>query len=101
MSEYGSYFDIASAQVRALGVCERCGKTFRPSQLDAHHVIPRGYGGSDAPDNLVSVCDKCHPQAERASKAAYAPLPSIRIRPRRRSTALIKAAKRSQPRYGP
>lgn len=31
--------------------------------LQIHHAIPRGHGGSDFPDNLITLCSKCHAQA--------------------------------------
>src|SRR2546428_11533103 len=43
-------------------VCEVCG---RPRNLDRHHVVPRGMGGSRNPgvlgeDNLITLCRRCH-----------------------------------------
>ena len=29
-------------------------------ELDVHHKIPVACGGSDAPDNLITLCRKCH-----------------------------------------
>ena len=31
--------------------------------LQIHHVVPRGEGGSDFPENLITLCSKCHAQA--------------------------------------
>lgn len=31
--------------------------------LQVHHVVPRREGGSDFPDNLITLCPKCHAQA--------------------------------------
>lgn len=28
--------------------------------LEVHHIIPRSYGGSNKPSNLISLCKKCH-----------------------------------------
>jgi hypothetical protein len=28
--------------------------------VQLHHVVPRGRGGSDAPQNLVCLCPACH-----------------------------------------
>lgn len=30
-----------------------------------HHVIPKVLGGADHPDNLITVCKKCHMKIER------------------------------------
>ena len=39
--------------------------------LQIHHYIPRGQGGSDYPDNLITLCSTCHAQVH-----GYIPLPS-------------------------
>ena len=41
-------------------VCALCGNH---DTLQIHHVIPRGQGGSDFPENLITLCSKCHAQA--------------------------------------
>ena len=28
--------------------------------LHAHHIVPRSKGGTDSPDNLITICDLCH-----------------------------------------
>lgn len=35
-----------------------------------HHLQPREQGGSDDPDNLVALCQKCHDRIEQAQEAA-------------------------------
>jgi len=42
--------------------CQDCGKG---ESLDVHHKIPRRYGGLDIPENLVTLCSKCHMITER------------------------------------
>ena len=44
--------------------CVRCD---RPAE-HAHHVLPRAFGGSDDPSNLVAVCSRCHPSLERVAR---------------------------------
>ena len=39
------------------GACVKCGGTF---MLSAHHVIPRAEGGPDTPENLETLCVRCH-----------------------------------------
>lgn len=39
-------------------VCLRCGTN--EGQLDAHHVTPRGRGGSHHPGNGATTCRRCH-----------------------------------------
>jgi len=38
------------------GVCQDCGADMR----DVHHITPLCKGGSNAPENLVSLCLRCH-----------------------------------------
>jgi len=33
--------------------------------LEVHHKIPRSRGGTNAPDNLITLCSACHRQAHR------------------------------------
>jgi hypothetical protein len=33
--------------------------------LETHHVVPRRFGGTDSPENLVRVCPNCHSRLER------------------------------------
>lgn len=40
-------------------VCALCGCH---DTLQIHHAIPRKDGGSDFPDNLITLCSKCHAQ---------------------------------------
>lgn len=44
--------------------CAVCGQT-NPGTLETHHVVPRRYGGSDNPENLVDLCGSCHNAIER------------------------------------
>ena len=54
--------------------CPLCGMFVE--QLQRCHVVGRGQGGDDVPDNLFWACELCHsylpPQGEKASEAAYA-----------------------------
>ena len=38
--------------------CQKCGKS--NVVLNAHHIIFRSKGGSDRPDNLITLCEDCH-----------------------------------------
>ena len=33
--------------------------------LEEHHIVPRRFGGSDEPANLVRLCPNCHERLER------------------------------------
>lgn len=66
-----------AAQVIAGNGCVRCA---RPAE-HAHHVLPRAFGGSDDPSNLVPVCSRCHPSLERVARQraywqGYRPVPA-------------------------
>ena len=38
--------------------CQYCGKS--NTVLNVHHIIPRADGGTDRPDNLITLCETCH-----------------------------------------
>jgi hypothetical protein len=38
----------------------QCGQKGCPSKLEVHHIKYRSHGGSDAPDNLITLCSKHH-----------------------------------------
>ena len=38
--------------------CQHCGK--QNVRLEVHHIKFRSQGGSDRPDNLITLCGKCH-----------------------------------------
>lgn len=44
--------------------CQICGKTV-PNSLETHHIVPRRFGGSDQPENLVTLCADCHAAVEK------------------------------------
>ncbi len=37
--------------------CQCCG---RPTDLQVHHIQPRGRLGADAEQNLITLCSRCH-----------------------------------------
>lgn len=41
----------------------RCALCDCSRYLQIHHVIPRGKGGSNAVQNLITLCDRCHAAA--------------------------------------
>jgi 5-methylcytosine-specific restriction endonuclease McrA len=49
--------ELSFAVVKRDGACVRCGSTFR---LGAHHGAPRAEGGPDTPENLETLCVRCH-----------------------------------------
>lgn len=40
--------------------CALCDDTRR---LQIHHAVPRAAGGSDFPENLITLCSRCHAAA--------------------------------------
>lgn len=40
--------------------CVSCGEVCQRGEADIHHLIPRSFGGTDEPSNLVTLCDGCH-----------------------------------------
>lgn len=40
--------------------CVKCGHSGSPSSLHAHHIVPLSFGGSDATENLATLCSHCH-----------------------------------------
>ena len=38
----------------------RCALCDNTRYLQIHHVVPRGEGGSNRPDNLITLCSVCH-----------------------------------------
>ena len=55
---YNWYYWRAYALKRDNGICQgsKCGK---PAN-EVHHILPKSRGGSDHPDNLISLCTSCH-----------------------------------------
>ena len=39
--------------------CQLCGKSSK-GNLNLHHIVPLGYGGSNARYNLIPLCRDCH-----------------------------------------
>lgn len=63
--EYPSDWDSRRKQVyrRDNYTCQNCGQKGGPHgdvELHAHHVVPKGKGGSHRVENLQTVCKQCH-----------------------------------------
>jgi hypothetical protein len=41
-------------------VCQNCKGKLKDSKLEIHHIIFRSKGGSDASENLITLCKTCH-----------------------------------------
>ena len=44
--------------------CQDCGYYYRLSKLHIHHKLAQRYGGTHDPDNLITLCCKCHRKAD-------------------------------------
>ena len=76
---YGPGWKARRAEIRERDrVCRSCSKT--PEQngraLHVHHLVPFRYGGTNLPENLVTLCDSCHHAIEATTNRA---LESIRV----------------------
>lgn len=48
---------VAEIRNRDGNKCAKCGST---ESLQVHHKVHRSEGGTDSPDNLVTLCAACH-----------------------------------------
>jgi 5-methylcytosine-specific restriction endonuclease McrA len=39
----------------------------RTATLHVHHIVPRSKGGLSTLENLLTLCEVCHPLVERSS----------------------------------
>lgn len=46
-------------ELKSVRKCEKCKKKFK-KQLEIHHKVPVGAGGTNERSNLMVVCTKCH-----------------------------------------
>lgn len=51
-------------KVRDYGVCQACGSREQP---EGHHIIDYQFGGAATPDNIITLCHKCHKQVHRGN----------------------------------
>lgn len=51
----------------------RCALCDDTRQLQIHHAVPRAAGGSDFPDNLITLCARCHAAAHGTRFPEYPP----------------------------
>ena len=48
--------------------CRHCGATMRTATLHVHHIVPRSQCGPTMLQNLVTLCEVCHPVVEREGR---------------------------------
>ena len=59
------------AKWRDGGKCRVCGKTPRTDKtvrLEVHHIVRRADGGTDTPENVVTLCRDCHEAHHRGER---------------------------------
>lgn len=67
--DYGGRYGVEWKRVRtryvkAHPLCEQCLKDGRLTPVDeVHHILPLSRGGTNATDNLMSLCRSCHNKA--------------------------------------
>lgn len=71
--------------------CQNC---LKKGRLDVHHFIPVKRGGTDNPDNLISLCHPCHNIVELVPKKLNAQTISFRFKTAFWQTVRISAIKR-------
>ena len=64
-SLYGYENVKAYILTREQGQCQLCGKEYDKQGWHLHHVISRSNGGTDKPDNLALLHQKCHDKLHR------------------------------------
>jgi len=59
--------------------CARCNGNFPPFELECDHVIPLALGGETIPDNLQTLCKRCHKEKTKddISKIKKLPISSV------------------------
>ena len=55
---------------RDLHTCQKCKGKKKDPKLHVHHIVFRSQGGSDSPDNLITLCKTCHDDLHKQENAA-------------------------------
>ena len=55
-------FENVKMMVRARNnyTCQHCNGKKKDSRINVHHIVFRSNGGSDEPENLITLCKTCH-----------------------------------------
>ena len=56
---------ILESQVRDGHTCQHCKGKSKDHKLHCHHIVFRSEKGTDAPDNLICICNTCHDALHR------------------------------------
>lgn len=66
--------------------CQECKGKKKDNRLHVHHIVFRSNGGTDSPDNLITLCESCHSglhakkNAQKVSSERYRPKNGAGIR---------------------
>lgn len=66
--KYGFYNTKAYVLSRDAHRCQKCKKSGN-IKLHVHHIVFKSNGGSDSPDNLITLCDSCHEKLHSSKDA--------------------------------
>ena len=77
----------------------RCRKCRSRTRLEVHHIVQRKDGGSDRPDNLVTLCHDCHAALHRGEFTLRKPRGGYKA-PTFMGVMRIKLVERLKARYG-
>jgi hypothetical protein len=58
--QLGFYNTKAFVLTRDQHTCQKCKKSKEGTKLHVHHIVFKSKGGTDAPNNLITLCDGCH-----------------------------------------
>ena len=62
--------EIAEELKEDVGRCENCLASGSEAQLEVHHVVPVGSGGSHLRSNLKILCHQCHKSVHKEDEMA-------------------------------
>lgn len=51
-------------------ICQKCKGTKKDKRLHVHHILFRSQGGTNSPDNLITLCKSCHDALHNSENAA-------------------------------
>lgn len=51
--------------------CRMCHGLYSRYAFDVHHLLMRSQGGTDEPENLVTLCRECHTQVHEFPELSY------------------------------
>jgi len=63
--QYGFYNVKAYVLSRDSHICKYCKGRSKDTRLHCHHIIFKRNGGSDTPENLITLCESCHESLHR------------------------------------